>query len=346
MLNEAVNPPIEADVHPSPIERPARRGKSSKSGNLWKWGAGAAAVTALAATAVYNQLRARQAEADNPPLGEFIEVDGVELHYLESGQGQPIVLLHGNGAMAQDWVASGLLDQLALKHRVIAFDRPGFGHSERPRSTIWTAEAQARLIAGALQQLGIERPLVVGHSWGALVTLALALDNPGKLAGIVLLGGYYYASVRGDVLLASPPAVPGVGDVMRYTVSPLLGAATSPAVVKKVFSPAPVPESFAAFPLEMSLRPSQIRATAAEAALMIPAAAALSGRYAELDLPVTVVAGAGDLMVTPEPQARRFADALPQAKLRLIEGSGHMVHYTATDEVAEAIEEAWPHRHR
>jgi pimeloyl-ACP methyl ester carboxylesterase len=341
MLNEAVNPPIEADVHPGPVKREPQR----RSGGAWKWSAGAAAVTALAATAVYNQLRARQAEADNPPLGDFLEVDGVELHYLESGEGAPIVLLHGNGAMAQDWVASGLLDQLALKHRVIAFDRPGFGHSERPRTTVWTAEAQARLIAEALRQLGIERPLVVGHSWGALVTLALALDNPGKLAGIVLLGGYYYPSVRGDVLFTSPPAIPVTGDLMRYTISPLLGAVTAPAVVKKVFSPAPVPDSFSAFPLEMTLRPSQIRAEAAEAALMIPAAATLSPRYAELDLPVTVVAGAGDRMVSPEPQARRFADALPQAKLRLIEGSGHMVHYTATDEVAEAIEEAWPHRH-
>ena len=345
MLNEAINQPIEADIHPGPLQHAARQEKPGKSGSLWKWGAGAAAVTALAATAVYNQLRAQQAEAENPPLGDFLEVDGVELHYLESGEGQPIVLLHGNGAMAQDWIASGLLDQLALKHRVIAFDRPGFGHSERPRSTIWTAEAQAALIARALDQLGVEKPLVVGHSWGTLVTLALALDHPERVGGIVLLGGYFYPSVRGDVLFASPPAVPGIGDVMRYTISPLIGAATSPAIVKKIFSPAPVPDSFSAFPLDMSLRPSQIRASAAEAALMIPSAATLAKRYGELQLPVTIIAGAGDRLITPEDQAQRLADFLPQAKLRLIEGSGHMVHYTATDEVAGAIEEAWPHRH-
>jgi pimeloyl-ACP methyl ester carboxylesterase len=323
----------------------AESNKVAGNGKLWKWGAGAAAVTALAAAAVYNQSRARRAEDENPPLGEFLEVDGTELHYLEEGTGPVIVLLHGNGAMIQDWIASGLFDQLATKHRVIAFDRPGFGHSERPRSTTWTAPAQARLIAAALDQLGIEKPLVVGHSWGASVALALALDAPEKVAGIVLLGGYYYPSVRGDVLFASQPAIPGVGDVMRYTVSPLLGAAFSPAVTKKVFSPAPVPDSFAAFPMDMALRPSQIRAEAAESALMIPGAAALAKRYGELELPVTIIAGAGDRMVTPEDQAQRLADALPQASLRLIEGSGHMVHYTATDEVAQAIEEAWPHRH-
>lgn len=339
MLNESNTTRLEADVHP------ATKSRASGDGRLWKWGAGAAAATALAASAVYNRQRAKQAEAENPPIGKFITVEGVRLHYFESGTGPTIVLLHGNGAMIEDWSASGLLDQLALKHRVIAFDRPGFGHSERPRSAVWSAQAQARLIGFALDQLGIDQPLVVGHSWGTLVTLALALDNPGKLAGIVLVSGYYYPSMRGDVLFASQPAIPGIGDVMRYTVSPLLGAATSPLIARKIFGPAPVRDSFADFPLEMSLRPSQIRASAAEAALMIPGAAANSKRYDELDLPVTVVAGAGDRLIDPEDQAQRFADAVPRARLLLVEGSGHMVHYTATDEVAAAIEDAWPHRH-
>ena len=324
-------------------EKTASRKNEAKQGerSLFRWGAGAAvAGAALGAAAIYNQRQARRAEERNPPAGHFIEVDGVRLHYLERGEGAPIVLLHGNGAMIEDWVASGLMDRLLQSHRVIAFDRPGFGHSERPRSTIWTAEAQAALVAGALQELGVEKPLVVGHSWGALVTLALALDHPGLASGIVLLGGYYYPSVRGDVLFASQPAIPGIGDAMRYTVSPLLGRALSPAVTKKVFSPAPVPDKFDGFPMDMALRPSQIRAEAAEAALMIPAAATLSGRFRELDLPVTIVAGAGDRMVDPEDQAERLHDALPGSKLLLVEGSGHMVHYTATEEVAAAIEAA------
>ncbi len=322
----------------------ARKGEANARGrgSLFKWGTGAAAAgAALAAAAVYNQRRAKQAEEKNPPAGEFIEVDGVLLHYVERGEGAPIVLLHGNGAMIEDWVASGLLHRLSQGNRVIAFDRPGFGHSKRPRSTIWTAEAQARLVAGALEQLGVEKPLVVGHSWGALVTLALALDHPGLASGIVLLGGYYYPSVRADVLFASQPAVPVIGDAMRYTVSPLIGRAITPLVVKKVFSPSPVPDKFENFPMEMTYRPSQIRAEAAEAALMIPAATMLSPRLDELDLPVTIVAGAGDRMVDPV-QAERLHEALPGSKLVLVEGSGHMVHYTATDRVAAAIEEALP----
>jgi pimeloyl-ACP methyl ester carboxylesterase len=319
--------------------RRARAKAVAGNRKLWAWGAGAAAAAA-AGLAAYNVSKTRRTEAQNPPVGEFIEVDGVRLHYLAQGTGTPIVLLHGNGATVEDWTASGLFDRLAAKHRVIAFDRPGFGHSDRPRTTIWTPQAQAALIAQAIQQLGIERPLVVGHSFGTLVTLALALDHPRLARGIVLIGGYFYGTVRADAVLSAPAALPVVGDAMRYTVSPLLAEAISPLAAKKIFHPAPVSDKFDAFPIELAFRPSQIRAESAEAGMMIPAAMKLNGRLAELDLPVSIIAGAGDKMVLPGPQSQRLHDALPDSSLLLIDGAGHMVHYTATDQVAEAIEDA------
>jgi pimeloyl-ACP methyl ester carboxylesterase len=324
----------------SSTDNRARSKKSNKTApSRWAWTAGAAAGgAALAGAALFNWSKAKQAERDNPPLGEFVTVDGVRLHYLERGEGSPIVLLHGNGTMIEDWLASGLFDQLAKNNRVIAFDRPGFGHSERPRSTIWTPRAQAALIAAALDELKVEKPLVVGHSFGTLVALALALDHADKVSALALIGGYYFASVRGDVLVASQPAVPVVGDVMRYTVSPLLGAALTPRLNARIFNPAPVPESWTeGFPMQMTLRPSQIRAEAAEAALMIPAAASMAPRLEELDLPVTIIAGDGDEMVETAAQSKRLADALPQSRYIELEGAGHMVHHTATRKVAEAI---------
>jgi pimeloyl-ACP methyl ester carboxylesterase len=326
------------DGNPSTHTAASKKGKASDR-RLWKWGAGAvAAGAAMGGAALFNRSKAKQAERDNPPLGEFITVDGVRLHYLVRGEGAPIVLLHGNGTMIEDWIASGLMDRLAEGNRVIAFDRPGFGHSERPRSRIWTPTAQAALIAEALDELKVERALVVGHSFGTLVALALALDHSDKLSGLALLGGYYFPSVRADVLFASQPAVPVVGDVMRYTVSPLLGSALAPAVSARVFSPAPVPASWTeGFPIKMTLRPSQIRAEAAEAALMIPAAAALAPRLEALDLPVTIVAGAGDKMVETAAQSKRLSETLPQSRYIEIEGSGHMVHHSAPKKVAEAI---------
>lgn len=298
------------------------------------------AVGALLAAALVVRSKTRQAEMANPPIGQFIEVDGIRLHYVERGQGQPLVLLHGNGSMVEDFQLSGLIDQAAQNYRVIAFDRPGFGYSDRPRTTIWTPIAQAKLLHRALEQLGIEQPIIVGHSWGTLVSLALGLEFPDYVRSLVLLSGYYYPSIRFDVPMASPPAIPIIGDLMRYTISPLLGRMMWPTVVKRLFGPAQVPPHFAKFPVWMVLRPSQIRASAAESAMMIPFAMKFSRRYEELTMPVVVMAGAGDLLINPQHNAVRLHDALSQSTLTLTPGAGHMVHHVAPEQVMEAINSA------
>src|SRR3954463_12011724 len=122
------------------------------------------AAAALGAAALFNRKKARDAEAATPPIGKFVEVDGVRLHYVERGDGDPLVMLHGMGAMVQDMLGSGLVDRAAERYRVIAFDRPGYGYSDRPRGQMWTPQAQAALIHAALAKLGVKRPLVLGHS--------------------------------------------------------------------------------------------------------------------------------------------------------------------------------------
>ena len=124
---------------------------------------GGLSLAALTATAVFTALKAKRAERDNPPKGTFIKVDGVRLHYLDRGTGSPVVLLHGNVVRLQDFLASGLVDRLAEHHRVIAFDRPGYGYSERPRDRLWTADAQAALLQGALAQLALDEPMEQGQ---------------------------------------------------------------------------------------------------------------------------------------------------------------------------------------
>lgn len=117
--------------------------------------AAAVSIGALIVSALVNQSRARKAERDNPPIGNFVAIDGVRLHYIERGSGEPLVLLHGNGSMIQDFESSGLVDAAAPNFRVIVFDRPGFGHSDRPRNVVWTPDAQAELIKRALEELGV-----------------------------------------------------------------------------------------------------------------------------------------------------------------------------------------------
>jgi pimeloyl-ACP methyl ester carboxylesterase len=297
----------------------------------------AAVGVAAAGTALFHHLASRRAEARHPPQGRFIDVDGVRLHVVDRGAGNTVLLLHGNGVSLDDFIASGVLDRLAMTHRVIAIDRPGFGHSSRPRGRVWTPAAQAALFAKAMDALDVDSAVVVGHSWGAMVALALALDHPEKVAGLVLMSGYYYPTVRGDVAPAGLAALPLAGDVIAHTVSPLIAAATGPAVVAASFAPAPVSPKLDRFPKALALRPSQLRAAFAEAAMMVPAAASLSRRYNELAMPIAILAGTGDGIAWPSRHAERLAQARPAATLHLIEGQGHLFHYAEPGAVADAV---------
>jgi pimeloyl-ACP methyl ester carboxylesterase len=306
---------------------------------LPKYSLAVAAAAALGIAALVNRSLAKKAERENPPAGKFMNVGNVRLHYVDHGTGEPLILLHGNGSMIQDFASSGLIQMASQKHRVIAFDRPGFGHSARPRGTIWTPEAQADLVHRAMKQLGITRAKVLGHSWGASVAVAVALKHPESVAGLILASGYYYPTPRADVLLLSGPAVPVVGDILSHTVSPILARLLWPLLMRKIFGPAKVPAKFESFPKEMALRPSQIRASAAETALMIPDAFMLRGKYTDLKMPVVIIAGDQDRLVDTDAQSARLHEELPGSTFRRVATAGHMVHQTATALVMKAIEE-------
>ncbi len=308
-------------------------------------GLGLLAVGAVVGMALANRRFAQSAQRDNPPTGRFIKVDGVRLHYKEYGGGEPLVLLHGNGAMIEDFETSGLIAKASRAYRVIAFDRPGFGHSERPPGTLWTPAAQAELIHHALERMGVSRALALGHSFGALVALELALRHPESVSGLVLVSGYYYPTARADVAaLSNPalfsPAIAGLGDVLSHTITPFLGRALWPSIMGKLFEPARMPAKFEAFPKEMALRPSQVRAGAQDAASMIPAARAACHHYSELDMPVVIIAGAQDKVVDCDLQSARLHEDIADSVLHLVPHAGHMVHQTATHEIMAAIDEA------
>jgi hypothetical protein len=116
------------------------------------WVAGV--IAAALAYAALIAWRTRRAERQNPAVGGMVDVDGVRLHYVDRGSGPAVVVLHGNGSMIEELAASGVLELAARRSRVIAFDRPGFGHLVR-----------------ALRVLGVEQPIVLAHSWGTLVAL-------------------------------------------------------------------------------------------------------------------------------------------------------------------------------
>jgi pimeloyl-ACP methyl ester carboxylesterase len=279
----------------------------------------------------------------NPPIGEFLAIDGVRLHFIMRGDpdAPPLVMFHGNGALLQDLTISGLVDAASKKFRVICFDRPGFGHSSRPRTFIWSPERQAELFAAALTRLGVERMLVLGHSWGTLVALAMAASRDGKrVKGLVLISGYYFPTWRFDVWFAGIAAIPVIGDALRYTISPISSWLGLPLFAKKTFAPRPVPESVKReYPRLMLIRPSQLRAVAEDSAFLLPSAAMLTMSYRRLKCPTAIIAGRDDEVIDSE-QAVRLQKAMPHAAVTLVPEAGHMVHYFVADQIVRIADVA------
>ena len=157
---------------------------------------------------------------------------------------------------------------------------------------------------------------------------------------MVLASGYYYPTARSDVVAASGAAVPVIGDIMSYTLLPVIKRLMWPLALAKIFGPSRVPTKFKGFPKEMTFRPSQIRASAAESALMIPGAFALHRDYPDLKMPVVIIAGENDRVIDINKQSARLHRDVEQSTLHRVPGAGHMVHQTSTDLVMLAIDEA------
>ncbi|QJD58945.1 alpha/beta hydrolase [Pseudomonas sp. gcc21] len=295
----------------------------------------AAALGASAAAARYCTSRA---EKEYPPAGQFVEVDGVRLHYVERGSGEPLVLLHGAASMTDDFLISPFLEMAAERYRVIVFDRPGYGYSERPRSTVWGPVTQAALFQEAFRKLDIDQPLVLGHSWGAMVALALGLDFPWSIKGVVLMSGYFYPTSRPELALTSVTGLPLFGDILRYTLSPWLVRAAWHLGLRNIFAPGPVPEHFKnQFPVWLSLRPLALRTANEEFALLNPASDSLHNRYSELEKPCVIISGDGDRVLSPLDHSARLHAEVRGSDYWVFPGVGHMPHHVEPQQVLAAI---------
>ena len=271
-------------------------------------------------------------------IGKFITVDGIRLHYIDQGRGTPVILLHGNGSMIGDFVSSGITERLGPGYRVLVFDRPGFGYSERPRGRKWGPFEQAKLLLRAFDILGIEQPVIVGHSWGTLVALALALETGCKVAGLVLLSGYYYPMPRASASAAPRSPFPIIDDVVWQTVMPFVWRLRAHGAVSRIFAPCPVPDRFKRmYSIPDALRPSQMKAVQEEAAMLGEAVRSFSALYKEVSVPVRLLAGSDDRIVDTKKHSARLHLELGGSTFRVVQGCGHMVHHTAPDEVTSAI---------
>jgi pimeloyl-ACP methyl ester carboxylesterase len=295
------------------------------------------AAAALFGLRAYSALAVRRLEAKYPPIGQFVTADGVRLHYLRQGSGQPVVLLHASGLVLQDFTLSGF-DQVAAAYQAIAFDRPGYGYSERPAGEPLTLALTARLIHGALNQLGIQNPILIGHSGGGSVALRYALEYPDAVAGVVLLAPSAYAEGLSAPPLASFTDPPVLGDLFLHVLLTPLVQAIAPQFVAGLFAPNNPPAGYVEMLKAFAGRPSHFRTHADELKHLRAGLRTQSPHYGKITLPVAILAGEEDRLDPPETQAIRLHHALPDAQLVTVAGSGHAVHHQAPELVLAALQ--------
>jgi pimeloyl-ACP methyl ester carboxylesterase len=278
----------------------------------------------------------RRAEAAHPPQGQFVSVEpGVELHYVRRGEGQPVVLIHGSDGVLQDFTLS-VFDDLAEHFDVIAFDRPGHGYSQRPGDQRLTVELNAALIRQALHELAIDRPVLVGHSYGGAVALRHAIEHPEELAGVVHLAGGAYS--QGSVVnpMFHAPRVPLVGPLLTHTLVPVSGPVAR-AMNKPAFHPHPVPEEWQRTLDAFSLRPRQFENFAEEWRAFPADLRAMEASYRDITVPVTIVAGQLDRVAPAEAHGLRLHRDVPGSDLIRVPDAGHQLHHHRPQTVVEAV---------
>jgi pimeloyl-ACP methyl ester carboxylesterase len=279
----------------------------------------------------------RKVEKLVPPLGRFVEVDGAKLHYVDRGEGRPIVLIHGIGGNLRHFTGT-ILDELAMTNRVIAFDRPGCGYSERPAGTGASSEAQAAIIQKAIDALGIAEPLVAGHSLGGSIALAHAVFQRGKARGYVLIAPR--ATDRGPV----PPmfkAMAVKSPVLHYLIAWTIGIPLSIRrgleITRAVFAPQEPPADFGkASGGLLSLRPKSIIANFKDFAASNVTVRRIRDRYGEIEAPAIVLFGMEDQVLRPEIELAAL-ETLPSAETQRLAGAGHMLMHVEGPAVIAAI---------
>ena len=300
----------------------------------------------VAGLAVWSTVAAARAARAYPPEGEFVELGApfapARLHHVDRGTARPgvapVILIHGASGNLRDMTAS-LAPALEGHTRVVAIDRPGHGWSMRgPHPDISDPAMQARAIHDAARKLGIERPVVLGHSWGAAVAAAYALEFADEISGVLLLSGALYPWPGDIAWYHKVVGAPFAGDAFLRTLTVPGGSLLAAAGVKGNFHPDPAPEGYAGtIGLPLLFRPSHFRANSADTAGLKARLAVQSLRYAEIAVPTIIVTGNADYTVSPKIHSYAFHKAVAGSELVKLKGAGHMPHHSRRDVVVDAV---------
>jgi pimeloyl-ACP methyl ester carboxylesterase len=247
-----------------------------------------------------------------------VMVGGHKIHYLVGGTGEPIVLVHGLGSRASDWV--GLIPPLVHSgRRVYALDLLGYGDSDRPANSQYSIEDEARIVEGFMQAENLRHVDLAGWSMGGWVSMVVATENPQQVARLILLdsaGLRFQPSF--DPALFTPTDVSQLRQLERL-LSP--NAPAMPAFLARAFLVRARPDAWV------------IRRSVDS---MLTGQDLLDNKLAQLKMPVLIVWGKED-QLTPLSLAYTLHAGVPNSTLDVIDGCGHLAPGLCAHQIAPKL---------
>ncbi len=300
----------------------------------------AALVLAVLAAATLWRVSQRRAQAMNdfPAQGQFVRVNGHDVHYVQRGLGPDVVLIHGASGNTRDFTFS-MVDALSDRYRVTVFDRPGFGHTPALAARGVTLRDQAQLLSLAARDLGIERPIIVGQSFGGAVAMAWAVHHPDHVGAIASGSGATHPWPGTLSRFHRALAHPLIGPVMSRVLAAWVPASYVHGQVDGAFAPQPAPQGYAdAIGLGLITRPESLMANAQQRTDLRAELRAQSALYPSVTQPIEILHGTADDIVYLDIHAVALAADAPDAHLTRLPGIGHMPHHVSQPEVIAAID--------
>jgi len=297
-------------------------------------------MASLGALVIFTAITARRVEKALPPRGQFLDVSGALIHYLDKGSGPAIVILHGLGGQMGNFTYA-LLERLTGEFRVILMDRPGSGYSRRAPGATGGLREQSTIVMEFIRKLGLERPLLVGHSLGGAIALGVALDHPEVVKGLALIAPLTHVPKQ---VPAPFRALDIKSDFLRWlvawTVATPIGIRRGKAILDAIFSPDPTP---ADFPIRggglLGLRPRSFYNTSSDMRAVSSELGKLVERYSSLRVPVRILYGTDDQVLDYKAHGEALKAKNSLVSLDLVPG-GHMLPISAPDLTAEFIKAA------
>jgi pimeloyl-ACP methyl ester carboxylesterase len=284
-----------------------------------------------------SNLRRIDSPSQTPAIKEkFVTVERLHVRYIESGRGPAVVMIHGNAGSIEDF-EFGTIQALALNYRVVAVDRPGHGKSDRPIATTVNVEYQARLLHQVLLSLGVTQPVLIGHSWGAALALSYALQYATEVSALILIAPAAYPDAGESRFLQVMNKPPVIGDVPLMLGRSILGRHILKGILRRAFSPQQLPEKYFRLVASSWLGRSQLKAYLDDESNLNASLRKLSKHYSEISIPVVILTGDHDQVVSPLENAYRLKDSIANSQLIELKNTGHEIPQTRPESIGSAL---------